>query len=79
MSSSPKVQLSADGHKAYLSAVEVLDFDTDYAMLIKVFGKESSVLGSVGRYSPPVVVGTNVQTVRGNLDPRYVNTSYVIR
>ena len=74
-----KVQLSTDGHKAYLSAVEELDFDTDYAMLIKVFGKEGSVLGSAGRYSPPVVVGTKVQTVRGNPDPKYVNTSYAER
>ncbi|HWK86319.1 MAG TPA: IS1 family transposase [Xanthobacteraceae bacterium] len=74
-----KVQLSTDGHKAYLSAVEELDFDTDYAMLIKVFGKEGSVLGSAGRYSPPVVVGTKVQNVRGNPDPRYVNTSYAER
>lgn len=74
-----KVQLSTDGHKAYLSAVEALDFDADYAMLIKVFGKEGSILGSAGRYSPPIVVGTQVKHVRGNPDPKHVNTSYVER
>jgi hypothetical protein len=41
----------ADGHMSYLSAVDVLDFDADYAMLIKIFGSE---LNGSGRYSPPV-------------------------
>jgi IS1 family transposase len=71
-----KVQLTTDGHKAYLSAVSVLDFDADYAMLIKLFGPAS---GGPGRYSPPVVVGTETKTIRGNPDPNHVNTSFAER
>src|ERR1700730_16006869 len=50
-----KVQLTTDGHRAYLSAVEEIDFDADYAMLIKIYGKENA---SPGRYSPPACIGT---------------------
>ncbi len=32
-----KVQLTTEGHKAYLTAVSEVDFDADYAMLIKIF------------------------------------------
>ncbi|HEV2628046.1 MAG TPA: IS1 family transposase [Pseudolabrys sp.] len=71
-----KVQLSTDGHRAYLSAVEELDFDADYAMLIKIFGKES---GPAGRYSPPVVVATDTKVIRGNPDPAHINTSFAER
>ena len=35
-----RVQLTTDGHKAYLSAVEAVDFDADYAMLNKIFASE---------------------------------------
>lgn len=35
-----KVQLTTDGHKAYLSAVRELDFDADYAMMVKIYGTE---------------------------------------
>ncbi len=71
-----RVQLTTDGHKAYLSAVAALDFNADYAMLIKIFGRESA---GPGRYSPPVVIGTKTQTIRGNPDPAYINTSYAER
>jgi IS1 family transposase len=71
-----KVQLSTDGHKAYLSAVSVLDFDADYAMLIKIFGKDHS---GPGRYSPPHAIGTKTETIRGNPDPDHINTSYAER
>lgn len=71
-----KVQLSTDGHKAYLSAVDVLDFDADYAMLIKIYGNTSD---KAGRYSPPQVIGTKTETIRGNPDPSYINTSYAER
>lgn len=74
-----RFQLSTDGHKAYLSAVEALDLDADYAMLIKIFGSEGGVLSSGGRYSPPAVVGTQVQHMRGNPNPKTINTSYVER
>jgi hypothetical protein len=71
-----RVQLTTDGHKAYLSAVEQLDFDADYAMLIKIFGKEQS---GPARYRPPVCLGTKTETIRGNPDPAHINTSYAER
>jgi IS1 family transposase len=71
-----KVQLSTDGHRSYLSAVEKLDFDADYAMLIKIYGQDHSVQG---RYSPPSVIGTDTKVIRGNPDPSLINTSYVER
>ena len=72
-----KVQLTTDGHKAYLSAVEQLDFDADYAMLIKIYG--NTVREGPSRYSPPQVIGTEIKTISGNPDPAYVNTSYAER
>jgi hypothetical protein len=56
--------------------VREVDFDADYAMLIKVFASDHH---TAGRYSPPVVVGTETKTIRGNPDPRYINTSFAER
>ena len=71
-----KVQLTTDGLKVYASAVEVLDFDADYAVLIKVFGPEPA---GPGRYSPPVCIGAQRKTIGGNLDPKHISTSYAER
>ena len=71
-----KVQLTTDGHKAYLSAVRETDFDADYAMLIKIYGTEG---GQTGRYSPPVLIGTETKTITGNPDPNHINTAYAER
>jgi hypothetical protein len=50
-----RVQLTTDGHKAYLSAIEeVFGSEIDYAMLIKVYGGEQSEV----RYSPAECLGT---------------------
>lgn len=48
------VQLSTDGHKPYMHAVEKAFDEVDYAMIVKHYG--SDVLGN-GRYSPPVCTG----------------------
>ena len=71
-----KVQLTTDGHRAYLSAVEKIDFDADYAMLIKIYGDDS---GRKGRYSPPSLIGIKTETIRGNPDPEHINTSFAER
>jgi hypothetical protein len=75
-----KVQLTTDGHRAYLSAVNQIDFDADYAMLIKIYGptKDRSI-GAQRSYSPPEVVGTETKIIRGNPDPKLINTSFVER
>src|SRR3984893_15331796 len=71
-----KVQLTTDGHKAYLTAVSQVDFDADYAMMIKIF--EPDVIGP-GRYSPPKCVGTQIDVIKGNPDPDHINTSFAER
>jgi IS1 family transposase len=71
-----RVQLTTDGHKAYLKAVEAVDFDADYAMLNKIFATDYA---GPGRYSPPKCVGIIKQTIKGNPDPALVNTSFAER
>jgi IS1 family transposase len=71
-----RVQLTTDGHKAYLRAVAEVDFDADYAMLIKIFAADYA---GAGRYSPPKCVGTQTQVIKGNPDPDLINTSFAER
>ena len=71
------VQLSTDGHKPYMQAVETaFESEIDYAMIVKHYG--SDVLRN-GRYSPPVCTGARKQTVMGLPDSRHISTSYVER
>jgi len=71
-----RVQLTTDGHKAYLRAVAEVDFDADYAMLNKIFATDYA---DPGRYSPPKCIGTIKQTIMGNPDPDLINTSFAER
>ena len=71
-----RVQLTTDGHKAYLGAVEeVFGSEIDYAMLIKVYGGEQTET----RYSPAECLGTMKERIVGNPDRDFVSTSYVER
>jgi IS1 family transposase len=73
-----RVQLTSDGHKAYLDAVErAFGNDIDYAMLVKHYGPAPD--GPQTRYSPPQCIGTTVGTVAGNPDRKHVSTSYAER
>jgi IS1 family transposase len=72
-----RVQLTSDGHKPYLQAVEDnFGADIDYAMLVKHYGDTP---GPAGRYSPAACVGATKERVEGNPDPKHVSTSYVER
>lgn len=71
-----KVQLTTDGHRAYLKAVSETNIDADYAMLQKIFVTDYPGLG---RYSPPKIVGTKIENIKGNPDPRHVSTSFAER
>ncbi len=74
-----RVQLTTDGHKAYLNAVEVaFGGEIDYAMLIKLYGAPKGV-SDERKYSPAECTGTVQGTVCGAPDPRHVSTSYVER
>jgi IS1 family transposase len=73
-----RVQLTSDGHKAYLEAVEgAFGGDIDYAMLIKLYGAASE--GAKGRYSPAECIGARKTRIEGDPDPAHVSTSYAER
>ncbi len=71
-----RVQLSSDGHKPYLEAVEQsFGADIDYAMLVKIYGDTPGA----GRYSPGVCKGAIKTRVEGRPDPAHISTSYAER
>ncbi len=73
-----RVQLTTDGHKAYLQAVEgAFGGDIDYAMLVKMYGESPEA--SKGKYSPAECTGIRKTRVEGNPDKSHVSTSYVER
>jgi IS1 family transposase len=73
-----RVQLTSDGHKAYLEAVEgAFGGDIDYAMLVKLYGDGSE--GAQGRYSPAECIGARKTRIEGSPDPKHVSTSYAER
>ena len=71
-----RVQITTDGHRAYIDAVEgAFGMDVDYAMLIKQYGSDSVDT----RYSRGEVVGITNVIVQGDPDPRAISTSFVER
>lgn len=76
-----RVQLTTDGHKAYLEAVEgAFGADVDYAQLIKIYGEPAGKKGtSERRYSPAECTGIQKRRVEGSPDPDHVSTSHVER
>ena len=72
-----RVQLTSDGHRAYLTAVEdAFGSGIDYAMLVKHYGDAPE---GQRRYSPAVCTGASKMTVSGNPDKANISTSYVER
>ena len=73
-----RVQLTTDGHKAYLSAVEnAFGSEIDYAMLQKIYGVVPEC-GEV-RYSPAQCMGSRKAVISGKPDFKHVSTSLVER
>jgi IS1 family transposase len=72
-----RVQLTADGHAAYVQAVEgAFGDDVDFAQLVKIYRGSTS---PAGRYSPPECIGARKHRVTGNPDEAHISTSYVER
>jgi IS1 family transposase len=72
-----RVQITSDGHRAYLEAVEAgFGADVDYAQLIKLYGEAPH---PAGRYSPAQIRGTKSYCCTGKPDPKHISTSYVER
>jgi hypothetical protein len=62
-----RVQITTDGHKAYLEAIEgSFGADVDYAMLVKIYGADPT---GEKRYSPAECIGAVKHRIEGNPDP----------
>ncbi len=73
-----RVQLTTDGHKMYLGAVEdAFGGDLDFAQLVKIYGAAPE--RPEVRYIPAQCIGCERTAVRGSLDPLRASTSYVER
>lgn len=72
-----RMQLTSDGHKAYLDAVEDAFGDNiDYAMLIKMYGATNP---EHARYSPAECTGCRKEAIIGRPDRKHISTSFVER
>lgn len=77
---SNRVQITSDGHKSYLIAVEsAFGSDVDFAQLIKIYGKPALEKDTETRYSPPQCIGIKIEPITGNPDFDHISTSYVER
>ena len=73
-----RVQLTSDGHRSYLDAVEeAFGADVDYAQLVKMYGNAPE--SAKGRYSPATCTGIKKIKIEGEPDIHKVSTSYVER
>ena len=72
-----RVQLTTDGYKVYLEAVEgAFGGDVDYAQLIKIYGDAPK--GDT-RYSPASCIGARKRPIEGRPVRKDVSTSHVER
>jgi len=72
-----RVQLTSDGYKPYLEAVErSFGTEVDYSMLVKLYGDTSE---GQKRYSPAQCVGARKEVIRGDPDKKHISTSFAER
>lgn len=72
-----RVQLTSDGHRPYLTAVDaVFGNDIDYAMLVKIYGADPQ---AEKRYSPAKCIGAEKQPKIGSPEHKHISTSYAER
>lgn len=76
---SSRVQLTTDGLKAYLEAVEAaFSYEIDYAQLVKLYGSAPNK-GPERKYSPDQFCGTRASVVAGAPEAEKISTSFVER
>lgn len=74
-----RVQLTTDGHKPYLEAVEgAFGGEIDYAMLVKLYGNTPGNTAEI-RYSPGQCLGADKRPISGSPDPDHISTSFAER
>jgi IS1 family transposase len=72
-----RVQITTDGHKVYLWAVEdAFGQEVNYAMLVKLYGQEPE---GETRYSPAKCIAAEPHIIQGNPDPTKISTSFAER
>jgi hypothetical protein len=71
-----RVQLTTDGHKPYLQAVEgAFGIDVDFvAVLQKIYGASDE---PEKRYSPGKCIGCDMKVVMGDPDPAHISTGEI--
>lgn len=75
---SNRVQLTTDGHRVYLDAVEYAFGDNiDYAMLVKLYSSDRGKAEM--KYSPADCIGCRSVAIKGNPKYRHISTSFVER
>ena len=75
-----RIQLTTDGHGAYLKAVtDAFSGNVDYAMLIKQYGDPTGQKGHERKYSPVECTGAKKEAIFGKPDMSEVGTSHVER
>jgi IS1 family transposase len=75
-----RVQLTTDGFKPYLDAVEDnFGADVDYAMLVKMYGGDREGSAGPAWYGPATVVSAVPTPITGNPDWSHISTSYIER
>jgi IS1 family transposase len=73
-----RVQISTDGLRAYVEAIEnSFGSEADYAQIIKTYGHEETTNNR--RYSAPEFVSSEKIVIQGNPNPDLISTSYVER
>ncbi|MGB8887390.1 MAG: hypothetical protein WCC87_11745 [Candidatus Korobacteraceae bacterium] len=73
-----RVQISTDGLRAYVEAVEsAFGSEVDYAQIVKTYGHEEA--SDNRHYSAPDFVSSEKRVITGNPDQRLISTSYVER
>jgi hypothetical protein len=66
-----RFQLSTDGNKMYLTAVEeAFGADVDYGMIVKIYGVTEEEENK--RYSPAQCIGCEKEVIVGNPDPELI-------
>ncbi len=74
---SNRVQLTTDGHRVYLEAVEnAFGSEIDYSMLVKIYKSDSA---PDTHYSPAECISTEIVKITGRPNPRHVSTSHIER
>ena len=72
-----RVQLTSDGHRPYLQAVEdAFGSEVDYEVLQKLYGTDPL---NETRNSPAKCIGVKCETITGDPDPKHISTSYIER